>query len=343
MALVVADRVQETTTTTGTGTYTLAGAKDGFQSFAAVGNGNTTYYACTDGTDYEVGIGTYTLSGTTLARTTIIESSNSDAAVNWGAGSKDIFVTLPASKAVVLDASGNATFAGDVTVDTDTLYVDATNNRVGINTTSPTTELHVSNRADVMIDVDGDDAAAVFKEFGGNAWRIGNRSAGDQFRIVYDEDSLGTNVRVAITTAGNVGLGTTAPSQKLDVSGNIAVSGTVDGVDIATNIPSSLGTAGQVLTVNAGATAGEWADAAGGGASAYTIDNKTAAYTVVAGDLRKIINCTSGTFTITLTAAATLGAGFFVYIWNTGTGAITIDPNASETESPLQAALVQLH
>ena len=106
MALIVADRIQETTTSTGTGTYTLAGAKDGFQSFAAVGNCNTTYYACTDGTDYEVGIGTYTASGTTLARTTIIESSNSDAAVNWTSGEKDIFVTLPASKAIVLDSTG---------------------------------------------------------------------------------------------------------------------------------------------------------------------------------------------------------------------------------------------
>jgi len=102
MALIVADRVQETTTTTGTGTYTLAGAKDGFQSFAAVGDGNTTYYACTDGTDYEVGIGTYTASGTTLARTTIIESSNSDAAVSWSAGSKDIFVTSPADKTLLV-------------------------------------------------------------------------------------------------------------------------------------------------------------------------------------------------------------------------------------------------
>lgn len=119
MALVVADRVQETTTTTGTGTYTLAGAKDGFQSFAAVGNGNTTYYACTDGTDYEVGIGTYTLSGTTLARTTIIESSNSDAAVNWSAGTKDIFVTLPASKALVQDASDNVVISQNLEVDKD--------------------------------------------------------------------------------------------------------------------------------------------------------------------------------------------------------------------------------
>lgn len=109
MALIVADRVQETTATTSTGTYTLAGAKDGFQSFAAVGDGNTTYYACTDGTDYEVGLGTYTASGTTLARTTIIESSNSDAAVNWSSGDKDIFVTLPSSKAIVLDATGTVT------------------------------------------------------------------------------------------------------------------------------------------------------------------------------------------------------------------------------------------
>ena len=158
MTLTVADRIQETTSTTGTGTYTLAGAKSGFQSFAAVGDGNTTYYACTDGTDYEVGIGTYTLSGTTLARTTIIESSNSNAAVNWSAGSKDIFVTLPSSKAIIEDASNNVT--------------------------------------------------------------IGN---------------------------------------------NISVGGTVDGVDIAQNIPSSLGSAGQVLTVNASGTYAEWATSAGGG------------------------------------------------------------------------------
>jgi hypothetical protein len=113
VALVVADRVKETTTTTGTGTYTLAGAQTGFESFSAVGDGNTTYYCCTDGTDFEVGIGTYTASGTTLARTTILQSSNSDAAVNWSAGSRDIFVTQPAEKAVFLDGSGDVIFTGD--------------------------------------------------------------------------------------------------------------------------------------------------------------------------------------------------------------------------------------
>ncbi len=107
MALVINDRVKETSTTTGTGTLTLAGAVQGFETFSsAIGNGNTTYYAIVNSNgEFEVGLGT--VSAAALARTTVISSSNSDAAVNLSAGTKDVFVTLPASKAVVLDASGN--------------------------------------------------------------------------------------------------------------------------------------------------------------------------------------------------------------------------------------------
>jgi hypothetical protein len=115
VSLVLADRVKETSTTTGTGTYTLAGAVTGFESFGSIGNGNTTYYACTLGSDFEVGIGTYTSSGTTLARTTILQSSNSDNAVNWGAGTKTLFCTQPAEKAVFRDASGNVSVSGTIT------------------------------------------------------------------------------------------------------------------------------------------------------------------------------------------------------------------------------------
>lgn len=106
MALVLKDRVKETSTTTGTGTITLAGAATGFQAFSSIGDGNTTYYTITDGTDWEVGIGTYTTSGTTLSRDTILSSSNSDAAVNWGAGSKDVFVTYPSD---AIPAAGSTT------------------------------------------------------------------------------------------------------------------------------------------------------------------------------------------------------------------------------------------
>ena len=100
MALILADRVQETTTTTGTGTVTLAGAASGFQSFSAIGNGNSTYYTITGGSEWEVGIGTYTSSGTTLSRTTVLSSINSGSVVNFSAGSKNGFVTYAAEVAV---------------------------------------------------------------------------------------------------------------------------------------------------------------------------------------------------------------------------------------------------
>ena len=152
MALVLKDRVKETTTTTGTGTYTLAGAVTGFEAFSEIGDGNTTYYACTDGTDFEVGVGTYTASGTTLARTTILQSSNSDAEVDWTSGTRDIFCTQPAEKAVFLDASGN--------VDIDGGSIDG----VTIGTNSAVSELQVDNlniNGNVISSTDTDGAIAL--------------------------------------------------------------------------------------------------------------------------------------------------------------------------------------
>lgn len=177
MAFVIKDRVKETTTTTGTGTLTLAGALNGFDAFSEIGSGNNTYYACTDGTNFEVGIGTYTLSGTTLSRDTVLESSSTkitadvngavnasasvtvdnvqggtlatgqrvrgtgisgvvtiagvssqtsitlseavtladdaaltigDEKINWSAGTRTIFCTMPSEKMVYNDATGNA-------------------------------------------------------------------------------------------------------------------------------------------------------------------------------------------------------------------------------------------
>jgi hypothetical protein len=114
MALVLKDRVKVTSTTTGTGTLTLAGASTGYQSFAAIGNGNTTYYAITDPAtgDWEVGIGTYTSSGTTLSRTTILSSSNAGSVVNLQAGTKEVFCVYPAEKAIYEEPSGNVLIDG---------------------------------------------------------------------------------------------------------------------------------------------------------------------------------------------------------------------------------------
>ena len=116
MALVLADRVQETTTTTGTGSVTLLGAVTGYQSFAVVGNTNTTFYCIADqgGANWEVGIGTYSTTGPTLARTTVLASSNSGSLVNFTAGVKTVFVTYPSEKSVNLDSSGNVSALGTI-------------------------------------------------------------------------------------------------------------------------------------------------------------------------------------------------------------------------------------
>jgi len=116
MPLVLADRVKETSTTTGTGTFVLAGASTGFQSFAVVGNSNTTYYTIQNpGTnEWEVGIGTYTSANTTIARTTILSSSNSNAVVNFSAGTKDVFVTYPSGRAVYYETANSVVITGTI-------------------------------------------------------------------------------------------------------------------------------------------------------------------------------------------------------------------------------------
>jgi hypothetical protein len=130
MALVINDRVKETSTTTGTGNFTLAGASQGFESFASgIGVGNTTYYAIVQAgsNNFEVGLGTLSATST-LQRTTIISSSNSDSAVDFSAGDKDVFCTIPAKKTIspVMDpttyvVTHNSTISEDQTMDSGVL------------------------------------------------------------------------------------------------------------------------------------------------------------------------------------------------------------------------------
>jgi hypothetical protein len=126
MAIVVADRVKETTTVTGTGTATLLGAATGFQSFAVIGDANLTYYtiAGQTGSEWEVGIGTYTSSGTTLARTTVLANSSGTqpSALSFSAGTKDVFVTYPAGV-----SSTNGVMAQSTTVTQSTTIASGAN------------------------------------------------------------------------------------------------------------------------------------------------------------------------------------------------------------------------
>ena len=150
MALVLKDRVKETTTTTGTGTVTLAGAVLGYQSFAAIGNGNTTYYAISDPAtgDWEVGVGTYTSSGTTLSRDTVLSSSNSGSLVPFAAGSKDVFVTYPSSRSVYQNTTGTYTVQYEFnTLNAGTINVSTANITAGTVSTTPASANDLVNKS----------------------------------------------------------------------------------------------------------------------------------------------------------------------------------------------------
>ena len=165
MALVLKDRVKETTATTGTGSYVLAGAVTGFQSFtSALADGDTTYYAVENGTDWETGLGTWTESTTTLARTTVYESSNSGNAVNWGSGTKDVFITQPASRVgnmpvyatpALLPSSGNQD--GDIAfvLSTNSVFVSKTNGWYRIATVNNSPTFTTSPSASYYLATDG--------------------------------------------------------------------------------------------------------------------------------------------------------------------------------------------
>jgi hypothetical protein len=116
MALVLKDRVKETSVSTGTGAFALDGAVGPYQTFSTIGNGNTTYYAIAGQTtnEWEVGIGTYTTATDTLSRDTILASSNSNTIVTFSAGTKDVFITYPSEKGVWVDASGTSNYAATI-------------------------------------------------------------------------------------------------------------------------------------------------------------------------------------------------------------------------------------
>ena len=253
MALVLDDRVKETSTTTGTGTLDLSGAVSGFQTFVAgVGNGNTTYYAIVnrDEAEWETGVGTVTDASTdTLARTTVIASSNSDSAVNFSAGTKDVFTTLPASKAVYEDASADVTLPDDLILgsdsavlkfgaDADTTLTHTDGTGLTLNSTNKLlfrdTGLYVYSSTDGQLDLVAD----------------------SEIQIAATTIDINGAVALdgAITGATNITLSGELDAATLDISGNADIDGTleadaytVDGTTLAEYIAD---TAGAMVSSN---------------------------------------------------------------------------------------------
>lgn len=222
MALVFKDRVKVTSTTTGTGTLTLGSAVSGFQDFSVIGNGNTTYYTITDQSgNWEVGVGTYTSSGTTLSRDTILESSNGGTAIDFSAGTKTVFVTYPAEKSVIQDASGNVTLQGVLTP-SGGISNGATFNKTGSGGEGG--ELHLEKGAtstlsgDVVIDA-YNQSIRIFENGGTNR--------GAQFDLSSQAAGVGSTILTTASTVAiaNGGTGATSAATALTNLGALPISG----------------------------------------------------------------------------------------------------------------------
>ena len=216
MALIVKDRIKESTNTTGTGTLTLTGATAGFQTFAAVGNASTTYYAILNGNNWEVGLGTYTASGTTLSRDTVLSSSNAGAALNLSGGS-DVFCTYPSEKAVFLNSSDviegtNVVVAGNIAanaVTTDKIINDAV------------TDVKILNDAVTTNKIA--DAAVITAKIADNAvnatkLNVTGDGTNTQFLQSDGDGSFTWNVPTDTTYTASTGLGLTGTAFSLDLA-----------------------------------------------------------------------------------------------------------------------------
>ena len=317
MSLVLADRVRETTDTTGTGTITLGGAVQGFQSFSVIGNNNTTYYTINRNTEWEVGIGTYY--GGTLSRDTVYASSNGGAKVNFSAGSKDVFVTYPASKSVNEDA----------------------NNRVLIPYTSGTTNVGSLNVGDATVHTDSGVIAGFtaseplylytsLQNTSSANTSYASYAVNDGGHTAYGELGI-NNANYSYSAAGFPNNGFSAPlasfvesyggplvlgswdNQKISMIINGSVS-TTDAMTINTNgsvaFNGQVGTSGQVLQSNA-TSAPTWVTPSSG------------TVTSVAATVPSFLSVSGSPITTSGTLAITL-SGTALPIANGGTGATTL-------------------
>ena len=220
MALVLNDRVKETTTTTGTGTINLAGAETGFESFvSAIGNSNTTYYAIAhqSANEFEIGIGTVTdASPDTLSRTTIISSTNSDAAVDFSAGTKDVFCTLPASKAVFFDDSSGSSDVAIGSRGTNPMGLSMVGTVLALTEQTNVASFQMDGAQASRIDMGSGPGTRQFVIYTDTA-NYSSLERKDAKPILFATDNT---ERLRIDASGNVGVGTSSPGEKFAVKGD---------------------------------------------------------------------------------------------------------------------------
>ena len=317
MSLVLADRVRQTTTATGTGTIALDGTVEGFQTFAAIGNNNTTYYTIAGGTQWEVGIGTYY--GGTLARTTII-SSSTGSTIDFAAGVKDVFVTYPAEKSVNQDANNRVLIpytagttnvgslnVGDATVHTDSGVIAGftASEPLYLYTSLQNTSASNTSYASYAVNDGGHTA---YGELGINNANYSYAAAG------YPNNGFSTPLASFVESFGGPLVLGSWDSQKISFIVNGSVN-TTDAMTINTNgsvaFNGQVGTAGQVLQSNA-TSAPTWVSPTSGGT-----------VTSVAATVPSFLSVSGSPITTSGTLAITL-SGTALPIANGGTGATTL-------------------
>jgi len=330
MSLILADRVRETTQTTGTGTITLAGAVDGFQSFSVIGNNNTTYYTIASTTQWEVGIGTYY--GGTLSRDTIL-SSSTGSAVNLSAGSKDVFVCYPAGKSVNEDANNRVlipyttgtTNVGSLNVGNATAHTDSgviagftASEPLYLYTSLQNTSTANTSYASYAVN---DGLHTAYAELGINNSTYSYSAAG------FPNNGFSTPLASFVESYGGPLVIGSWDNQKISMIINGAVS-TTDAMTLNTNgsvaFNGQVGTAGQVLQSNA-TSAPTWVTLSSG-----TVTSVSGTGTVSGLTLSGTVT-SAGSLTLggAITGFATSGANTNITSVALTTGTVSTAPSAS--------------
>jgi len=332
MALVLYDRVQETTSTTGTGSITLAGAVSGYQSFAVVGNGNTTYYTILNGTQWEVGIGTYSTTGPTLARTTILSNSNGNTSPINLSGASNVWCDYPAEKSVNLDANGNAnisytpnttTSVGKLNVG-DNTYSQSLTGQIAIFAGADTISSNIylvntnntSNTAYSSIVTGANNYASIYMEMGTNSSLYSYSAAG------YANNALNQPNNSFLQAYGSDLVLSTWTSNAIHFVQN-ASSATSDSMTLFADGGASLGGLGDPGIGNI---------AINNAVVGFTSITSAAGTTVLTSSSTQVQAVTgSTTQTIQLPQATTLLKGTFYTISNASSGLVTVKDNAGTT------------